>query len=119
MGNCIVLLQNDKKKVIEYKAPMKVHEHEVSSPLLQEPKTKHVKKKVKFADEVIVMESSCSSSEVVRIKVVITKQELQSLLSSEGELRVLQDGNMVVQCPLQKEQSSISEINDCIIHELD
>ncbi|TMW82104.1 hypothetical protein EJD97_006833 [Solanum chilense] len=114
MGNCLVFLQNDNKKVIEYKAPLKVHE--VSSPLLQEPKTKHVKKKVKFADEVMFMESSrenCSSSEVVRIKVVITKQELQSLLSSEGELKVLQDGNMVVQ------QSSISEINGCIIHELD
>lgn len=113
MGNCIVLLQNDKKKVLEYKAPMKVHE---VSPILQEPQIKHVKKKVKFADEVIVMESSgksCSSSEVVRIKVVITKQELQALLLSEGELRV-QDGNMVVLCPLQKEQSSISEINDCI-----
>ncbi|CAN4118825.1 unnamed protein product [Withania somnifera] len=134
MGNCIVLLQenankvmkNYKKKVLEYKAPMKVH-HEVS-PLLQEPEIKHVKKKVKFADEVLLKESSskgCSSSEVVRIKVVITKQELQALLLSEGELRV-QDGNMVVQCPLQNEQSSISD-NDCIgwkpaldsIHELD
>ncbi|KAK4345795.1 hypothetical protein RND71_035971 [Anisodus tanguticus] len=104
MGNCIVLLQNDKKKVLEYKAPMKVH-HEVS-PLLPEPQTKHVKK-VRFADEV-VKESSKGSSEVVRIKVVISKQELQVLLS-EGGLTV-DDG--MVQFPLKKEQSSIiSEIN--------
>ncbi|PHT36832.1 hypothetical protein CQW23_24532 [Capsicum baccatum] len=101
MGNCIVLLQNDKKKkvLVHNKAPMKVHHHEVS-PLLQEPQTKHVKKKVKFADEVLVLEESsskgCSSSEVVRIKVVISKKELQALLLSEGELRV-EDGNMVVQ----------------------
>ncbi|MCD7471164.1 hypothetical protein HAX54_011477 [Datura stramonium] len=121
MGNCIVLVKRDhrKKVLIEYnKAPVvKVH-HEVS-PLLQEPQTKqlHVKKKVKFADEeeVVVKESSgkgCSSiSEVVRIKVVITKKELQALVLSEGELRV-QDGNMVVQDYdplLHKEQSS-----DCI-----
>lgn len=111
MGNCIVLLQNDnKKKILEYKAPMKVHE---VSPLLQEPQTKlHVKKKVKFADEVLLKESSgktSSSSEVVRIKVVITKQELQALLLSEGQLRV-QDGNMVVQCPLQKEQPNLVSI---------
>ncbi|XP_059298192.1 uncharacterized protein LOC132050867 [Lycium ferocissimum] len=103
MGNCIVLRQNDKKNVLEYKAPMKVHE---VSPLLTEPQAKQVKKKVRFADEV-VKESSKGCSEVVRIKVVITKQELQALLN-EGGLR-LDDG--MVQYPLQKEPSSVAEIN--------
>ncbi|XP_059295320.1 uncharacterized protein LOC132048630 [Lycium ferocissimum] len=104
MGNCIVIVQNDKKKVLEYKAPMKVPE---VSPLLPEPQTKHAKKKVRFSDEV-VKESSKGCSEVVRIKVVITKQELQDLLN-EGGLR-LDDG--MFQYPLQKEQSSIDEINN-------
>ncbi|KAF3615820.1 putative pentatricopeptide repeat-containing protein-like [Capsicum annuum] len=113
MGNCIVLQEKVVKviktdeKILEYKAPIKVHQilsqfpnHVISNslqiidqnllpnddmlggkiyyllPIL--PRKPAVKKKVKFADD---------SKNVVRIKIVISKKELEALLmSNEGGL---------------------------------
>ncbi|XP_009773722.1 uncharacterized protein LOC107808244 [Nicotiana tabacum] len=116
MGNCIVLQQKIVKvmktngKVLEYKPLMK-KDNEVL-PLAPEPPTKvPVNKKVTFADEV-EESSKKGSDQVLRIKLVISKKELQALLNEGGGLTV--DG--IVQYPLQKEQISSNEMikNDCI-----
>ncbi|XP_009627512.1 uncharacterized protein LOC107809955 [Nicotiana tabacum] len=110
MGNCIVLQEKVVKvmktngKVLEYK-PLVKKDNEVL-PLVQEPPTKvPVKKKVTFAEEV-EESSKKGSDQVLRIKLVISKKELQALLSEGGGLTV--DG--MVQYPLQKEHNSNIEI---------
>ncbi|OIT33815.1 PREDICTED: uncharacterized protein LOC109205519 [Nicotiana attenuata] len=122
MGNCIVLQQKVVKvmktngKVLEYKPLMK-KDNEVLTPVSESPTKVPVKKKVTFADE--VKESSKKGSDqVLRIKLVISKKELQALLI-EGAV----DG--MVQYPLQKERNSNIEMiksdeftdddNDCSI----
>ncbi|XP_060206260.1 uncharacterized protein LOC132633851 [Lycium barbarum] len=122
MGNCIVLQEKVVKvmktdgKILEYKAPIKVHQvlsqysgHVISNSLqvidqnLQPdddmlggriyyllpilPPKPATKKKVKFADDQLVEDKTKQNTEVVRIKLVITKKELQALLMSvEGGL---------------------------------
>ncbi|XP_060184522.1 uncharacterized protein LOC132614156 isoform X2 [Lycium barbarum] len=125
MGNCIVLQEKIVKvvkkdgKILEYKAPIKVHQvlsqfsgHVISNSLqvidnqhLQpdddllggqiyyllpqlpvQPPPKSAKKKVKFANDQLVEEEVKQKTEVVRIKIVITKKELQALLNSEDGL---------------------------------
>ncbi|XP_060184521.1 uncharacterized protein LOC132614156 isoform X1 [Lycium barbarum] len=136
MGNCIVLQEKIVKvvkkdgKILEYKAPIKVHQvlsqfsgHVISNslqvidnqhlqpdddllggqiyyllpqlPVQPPPKSAkkkvkfvsdQVKKKVKFANDQLVEEEVKQKTEVVRIKIVITKKELQALLNSEDGL---------------------------------
>nr|GLL35105.1 uncharacterized protein LOC109192456 [Ipomoea trifida] len=80
MGNCIVPQAKAKAKamrVVEYKPPIKVLSEFKSHAIISDSpaKKKKKKKKVKFADEV----------EEVRIKVVMSKQELKSMvMSGEG-----------------------------------
>ncbi|XP_031090546.1 uncharacterized protein LOC115995601 [Ipomoea triloba] len=78
MGNCIVPQAKAKAKairVLEYKPPIKVLSEFKSHAIISDSPAKKKKKKVKFADEV----------EEVRIKVVISKQELKSMvMSGEG-----------------------------------
>ncbi|XP_054804280.1 uncharacterized protein LOC129307368 [Prosopis cineraria] len=114
MGNCLVLQENIVKivktdgKVLEYKAPIKVHQvltqfsgHEISESLpvvrhlqpstkllrgqlyyLVPPAPKAAAKKVRFANPEV--ESEEEESRVVRIKVVISKKELQNMLCKGG-----------------------------------
>nr|GMD37166.1 uncharacterized protein LOC109192456 [Ipomoea batatas]GMD38693.1 uncharacterized protein LOC109192456 [Ipomoea batatas] len=78
MGNCIVPQAKAKAKamrVLEYKPPIKVLSEFKSHAIISDSPAKKKKKKVKFADEV----------EEVRIKVVMSKQELKSMvMSGEG-----------------------------------
>ncbi|XP_059307022.1 uncharacterized protein LOC132058576 [Lycium ferocissimum] len=55
-----------------------------------QPPPKSAKKKVKFANDQLVEEVE-QKTEVVRIKIVITKRELQELLSSEDGLIKVDD----------------------------
>nr|GMD32282.1 uncharacterized protein LOC109192456 [Ipomoea batatas] len=77
MGNCIVPQAKAKAKamrVLEYKPPIKVLSEFKSHAIISDSPAKK-KKKVKFADE----------EEEVRIKVVMSKQELKSMvMSGEG-----------------------------------
>lgn len=119
MGNCLVLEEKSVSvmktdgKILEYKAPIQVHQilsefshHAISDklpvvkhlhpntellqgklyyllPLPQPAKKKTTpKKKVRFAEDVV--EKERRSSGAVRIKLVITKQELQAILAKEG-----------------------------------
>ncbi|KAK4281657.1 hypothetical protein QN277_013122 [Acacia crassicarpa] len=114
MGNCLVLPDNVVQvmktdgEILEYKSPILVHQvlkefsgHAISEsvPVLRrlQPNTKlladHLyylvppsqepaKKKVRFADPEV--QDSQESSSVVRIKVVISKQELQAMLNKGG-----------------------------------
>ncbi|XP_051131993.1 uncharacterized protein LOC127252039 [Andrographis paniculata] len=130
MGNCIVhqgkpvrVMKTD-GKIIEYKAPIKVHQvlsefshHALSDnqlplgkhlhpntemlqgrlyyllPLPWTPmkKKKNSNKVVRFSDDVVEMEEP---GKVVRIKLVISKKELQEMLGSEG---IISDGDVVSQ----------------------
>ncbi|KAJ8532710.1 hypothetical protein K7X08_015599 [Anisodus acutangulus] len=129
MGNCIVLQEKFVKvmkidgKILEYKAPIKVHQvlsqfsgHVISNSLqvidnqhLQpdddllggqiyyllpqlpvQPPPKSAKKKVKFANDQVELEAN-QKTEVVRIKIVISKKELQALLNSEDGLIKVDD----------------------------
>ncbi|KAG4396485.1 hypothetical protein AAZX31_19G180700 [Glycine max] len=114
MGNCLVLQENVVKivktdgKVLEYKTPIKVEEvliqfsgHAVSESLTVlrhlEPHTKLLRgqlyylvplppspktnKKVRFAEPEV---QDVHKSNVVRIKVVISKQQLQNMLQNGG-----------------------------------
>ncbi|KAK7345339.1 hypothetical protein VNO77_15941 [Canavalia gladiata] len=109
MGNCIVVQENVVRvmksdgKILEYKTPIKVHQilkqflgHAISESLpvihhldpntkllkgqlyylvpLPLPSPKAMKKKVRFVE----------ADEVVRIKVVISKQELKEMLHKGG-----------------------------------
>ncbi|XP_054787797.1 uncharacterized protein LOC129293727 [Prosopis cineraria] len=114
MGNCLVLQDNVVQvmkpdgEILEYKSPILVHQvldefsgHSISDsvPALRHlqpntkllaghlyylvlPTPKAVKKKVRFQDPEV--QGSQESSGVVRIKVVISKQELQALLRKGG-----------------------------------
>lgn len=127
MGNCIVLHRKPVKvmktdgKIIEYKAPIQVHQvlaqfshhviisdksfpegkhlhpnaemlrghlyHLLPSPHQKEIDSKKKKKKnkvVRFSDDVKELEKPGKVPGFVRIKVVISKQELQALLGQEG-----------------------------------
>lgn len=123
MGNCLVLHEKSVSvmktdgKIIEYKAPIKVHQvlsefshHALSDKL---PVVKHLhpntemiqghlyyllplpvapqpterkkeKKRVRFLEDIEEKEEERRASGVVRIKLVITKQELQAILRKEG-----------------------------------
>ncbi|KAM3324938.1 hypothetical protein P3S67_000062 [Capsicum chacoense] len=137
MGNCIVLQEKVVKviktdeKILEYKAPIKVHQilsqfpnHVISNslqiidqnllpnddmlggkiyyllPIL--PRKPAVKKKVKFADE---------SKNVVRIKIVISKKELEALLMSNG------GGLIAVDHSVKKEHVIANDILKCSVVE--
>lgn len=120
MGNCLVLQDNIVKvvktdgKVLEYKAPIKVHQvltqfsgHAISEslPVIRHlhsnvkllggrlyhlvppasptsPKTS--KKKVRFANPEVESDDKEEESRVVRIKLVISKKELQNMLCKGG-----------------------------------
>lgn len=101
MGNCLVLQASVIKvmktdgKLLEYKTPMKAADKVLSefdnnaiSDSLPAVKLYHVlplpapepaTKKVKFADQ----EAEGEGTEVVRIKIIISKQELEALLSKD------------------------------------
>ncbi|KAL8526371.1 hypothetical protein ACS0TY_015548 [Phlomoides rotata] len=102
-------------KIIEYKAPIKVHQvlsdfshHALSDklpvvkhlhpntemlqghlyyllplPVAPQPIEKRKKKTVRFSEDIVEQEERRTSG-VVRIKLVITKQELQAMLGKEG-----------------------------------
>ncbi|GAV66886.1 DUF4228 domain-containing protein [Cephalotus follicularis] len=127
-GNVIKVIKSD-GKVLEYKAPIKVHQllsqfsgHAISDstfpnirPLrpdakliggnvyhlvpLPMPTPKVSKKKVRFSKPE-VLEDGQQSSGVVRIKLVITKKELQEILQKGGVVSI---DDMVSQ--LQSKQS--------------
>ncbi|XP_041996866.1 uncharacterized protein LOC121746963 [Salvia splendens] len=99
MGNCIVLQENVMKKygyqILEHNSPIKVDQHascdEVKSmhPNVQNQmhfpiKTK--KKTVRGLDR--IFEGGDEGSRVARIKLVISKKELQEMLSEGGEISV-------------------------------
>lgn len=124
MGNCLVLQQKlvsvmkTDGKIIEYKAPIKVHQvlsefsnHSLSDklpvvkhlhpntemlqghlyyllplPVAPQPTEtkKKIKKTVRFSEDIVEQEEERRTSGVVRIKLVITKQELQAMLGKEG-----------------------------------
>ncbi|KAG6427525.1 hypothetical protein SASPL_111771 [Salvia splendens] len=118
MGNCLVLEQKSvisvmktDGEIIEYKAPIKVHQilceyshHAITDKL---PVVKHLhpntelirgrlyyllplpvpakkKKRVRFSDDVVEEEKRRGAGAAVRIKVVISKKELQAMLAKEG-----------------------------------
>ncbi|KAJ1379824.1 hypothetical protein SESBI_46542 [Sesbania bispinosa] len=117
MGNCLVLEANVVRimksdgKVLEYKTPIKVHQilnqfsgHAISDSLkhlhpnsrllnghlyylvpLPPPKA-NSKKKVRFAEPEVV--EGAKESGVVRIKLVISKQELQHMVLQKGGISV-------------------------------
>ncbi|KAM3341421.1 hypothetical protein P3S68_029056 [Capsicum galapagoense] len=141
MGNCIVLQEKVVKviktdeKILEYKAPIKVHQilsqfpnHVISNslqiidqnllpnddmlggkiyyllPIL--PRKPAVKKKVKFADD---------SKNVVRIKIVISKKELEALLmSNEGGLIAV---DHIANHSVKKEHVIANDILQCSVVE--
>ncbi|XP_028782380.1 uncharacterized protein LOC114751035 [Neltuma alba] len=114
MGNCLALQDNVVRvmkadgEILEYKSPILAHQvlkefsgHAISDsvPVLRQlqpntkllaghlyylvpPPPKAGKKKVRFAEPEV--QGSQDSSSVVRIKVVISKQELQALLNKGG-----------------------------------
>nr|GLL36413.1 uncharacterized protein LOC109181110 [Ipomoea trifida]GMD41479.1 uncharacterized protein LOC109181110 [Ipomoea batatas] len=135
-ANVIRVMKTD-GKILEYKAPMKVYQvlsefanHAISDSLpvvqhlradtemvggrlyyllpLPVPRPKPAKKKVKFADQ--VEEADQQGTGVVRVKIIISKQELQALLSKDQ----ISVDDMVRH--LQKEKSS-NELNRCAADE--
>ncbi|CAN4121353.1 unnamed protein product [Withania somnifera] len=150
MGNCVVLQEKVVRvmrtdgKILEYKAPIKVHQvlsqfsdHVISSsfqvnhqnllpdddmlggriyyllPKLPPPKPAK-KKKVKFADDPLVEENTKPKTDVVRIKLVISKKELQALLMrTEGGLVTV---DHITQRRVQ-EQISTNDIKSSVIED--
>ncbi|XP_060211381.1 uncharacterized protein LOC132638559 [Lycium barbarum] len=152
MGNCIVHQEKVVKvmktdgKILEYKAPIKVHQvlsqfsgHVISNslqvidqnlqpdddmlggkiyyllpmlPVLPPPKPA-TKKKVKFADDQLVEEKAKQKTDAVRIKLVITKKELQAwLMSTEGGLITV---DPITNHRVQNEQISTNDIKSSVI----
>ncbi|KAK0585305.1 hypothetical protein LWI29_026532 [Acer saccharum] len=145
MGNCIVLEEKVVKvmktdgKILEYKAPMKVHQvlsefsgHALSDSSL--PETFHLhqdvkllggnlyylvplpplpspkKKKVRFSDhreEEKEGDHGQGTGNIVRIKLVISKQQLQELLQKGG----ISVHDMVSQ--LQGKQTTNDHVDNC------
>ncbi|XP_019198652.1 PREDICTED: uncharacterized protein LOC109192456 [Ipomoea nil] len=101
MGNCIVP-QAKAKAILEYKPPIKVLSEFKSHAAISDSPAK--KKKVKFADQ--VEEEEVVGQQVMRIKLVISKQELKSMLSGEGIS--LSD---IIVCHLKNEGKWTDQIN--------
>ncbi|KAK8350940.1 hypothetical protein V6Z12_A05G000200 [Gossypium hirsutum] len=93
MGNCLVVeekvigIMEPDGKILEYQALVKV-EQLISGQLyylipLPSPSKKHKKRKVRFSNPE-VNDDQVRSPNVVRIKLIISKQELQELLQNGG-----------------------------------
>ncbi|XP_057807570.1 uncharacterized protein LOC131022162 [Salvia miltiorrhiza] len=111
MGNCLVLQEKVMKTDGEILEHLLVKNMHPNAQVLQNNlhfsiKTTTKKKAVRFSDKVL-MEGGDEASRVVRIKLVISKKELQEMLS-EGEISV--DG-MILKVQNQETTSKV-ESND-------
>ena len=98
MGNCIVLeekvMKKDGYQILEHNSPIKVGQHascdEVKSmnPNVQNHMHFPIKTKKTVCGSDRISEGGDKGSRVMRIKLVISKKELQELLSDGGEISV-------------------------------